>query len=175
MRPLNADFKSQRQLSATWGGMILSVLLLACAGQAALAIHASQQAEFARAKASALRDSTKWPPVRRIELRPYADDAAQAVRTATFDWVRALGPVVNARVEGVAATALSIDAQGNTGALVVEALTADNLHAYESALIAGEPNGRWRLRQWAAMRGPGLTATFEFSRTAAPAPLPQSR
>lgn len=169
MRPVDVDFRRQRQLPAAVGAGLLGLLLLAGAAQALLAIQASRQAGAARAQARLLQAVVPASPARLAEAPLYAEDAAAVARMAGFDWTRALAPMLNARVEGVTATSLAVDAQDGTGTLVVEASAPGALHAYESALRAGEPADIWRLRQWSTVREPALTATFEL-RPAGPAP-----
>lgn len=162
MRRLDADFRRQHGMPVAWGALVLGALLIACVGQAALAVKAAHRAEAKLAQARLLQSAQPRPPEPPAEALPHANDAAAMARMAAFDWSRAVAPLLSARVEGVVATSLSIDAQAGTGSLVIEASRPEALHAYESALRQGEPAGIWRLRGWATSREPAVSATFEL-------------
>lgn len=154
MRRLNINFAPKRQLP-TWVWHSAAALLFAVAlQQTGFAWKLKEQTASIDAQVASLRNKRKMTEQQRREaeakaqqIAPYARDAAELVRVASYPIEAVLGSLEALQISGIKLTALDISPRERAARAEVEFNDTSALLHYMEALNDGTALGRWSLMQ----------------------------
>jgi hypothetical protein len=150
MKPLKVNFAPRRRLSA-WCWYFPSLFVFGIAAeQGWQAWHLREQVEpvqAERTRLSAQIEQARTAVARPVSPPPYAKDAAEIARMASFPMNAVFTAIESAQVPTVRMTSLEISAGERTVRAGLEFADYKGLGDYLEAINAGEGRARWRLMQ----------------------------
>jgi hypothetical protein len=167
MRPIAADFTPESRWTRRllWAGVLVSAGCAAvacwqawCDWQKLLQAQREQQVVQAqlvqRAQARLARE------LRLAQPKPYAKDAAELVRLASFPTDKVLRALETTQIEGVKVTSIDINPESATARVALEFTDQAQLMQYLEKVNAGEEKPRWILEQAKMQSSQGGTASL---------------
>lgn len=170
MKALKVNFAPRWRVPRWIWGVLIALMTMIATDQIRRGLHNAPRARALRLEVDALAAQLDGLARAHDEARarlqvqpPYAKDALDIAKTASFGLPKVLGSLEEAQVEGVRVTAVEASAADGTVKAELEFSAHEGLLRYLEEINAGEPRRRWSLVQAQSSAATGLGAASIMS------------